>query len=301
VQAPVEQYVSNATTGEQTLKSPIVSHKFELKQELGSWSRIKADIWIEVENFYGGKVQTPIVSLTYPTRQDGDTDYMAACRRLRVPIPPDWAQTGTAWVLQGNLRTGVNLLKPREDAFVWTYSDPIRKGACIALPRQGGLAGFICQSAETGHACFWDNIRNSDGARVDWNGGQKLIISELKDGSNLAENCTACHRGNNVFLMAPDDPTWQKVLKGPLVTNPNSTFTTRIKYSSDVRDDHPRYIPVTFPANRTVWQNTFQAGGCGATCHENAQDFQTRGGGIPGMPSMPPACAVGGDGESCYK
>jgi hypothetical protein len=301
--APVTQNTSNATVGESTLKNRIVAYNLELKKALGGWSRIKVDVWIEGKNFYGGTVKTPVVTITYPTRQDGDTDYMAYCRRQRVPIPPDWAESGTAWALQGNLSTGTNLLQPGQDAFVWTYSDPVRRGACIALPRGGaGQAGIICQSATTGNACFWDNKLTSDGPSapiLDWRGGTRLTISQLQDGSNLQENCTGCHRGNNVFLISPDDPTWTQVLSGPLVTSPGSTFTTKLERSSDMQGDHSRYIPVTYPASRPNWVNPFQAGGCAGACHEipplePSFNFNT--------PSpMPPACAVGGVVEECYR
>lgn len=328
VTTPVSESVSNATVGESTLKSRIVATNFDLKKELGGWSKVKVDVWIEGENFYGGKVKTPIVSLKYPTRQDGDTDYMAFCRKSRVPIPPDWALSGTAWVLQGNLGdpSGTNLLQPpgpnsRPDAFVWTYSDPVRRGACIALPRgvagqRGGIAGIICQSAETGHACFWDSRQrdNNNPLRemplLDWR-TQILRISELKDASNLTEpgsgTCPECHRGNNVFLIAPEDPTWKKVLTGLGFaggnhTNQGGTFTTRVEASSDMNGGHPRYIPVTYPSMRPDWANIFQVGGCAGKCHEKGEDFTSRDGGIPRAPLMLPACAQREEEvENCYK
>lgn len=228
-----------------------------------------------------------------------DTPYMAQCRAQGVPIPPDWAETGTAWELQGELQT--KLLLPQKKAYVWTYSDPVIRGACIALPRgvgaSGDLTGIICQSATTGAACFWDNMpkNNQSPGILGWK-NQTLRISDLADGSNLTGVtgiCTDCHRGNNVFLISPDDPTWEKVLRGPLVTNPGSTFTTQVEASSDNRGGHPRYVPITQPG----WANTFTAGGCAGACHENppkvpGNDFAT--------PSpMPPVCAAGGV-ENCY-
>lgn len=109
------------------------------------------------------------------------TSYMSDCRAHQVPIPPDWAETGTSWVNQGRLET--NLLAPGAPAYVWTYSDPDRRGACIALPRGGGeegsLAGIICQSATTGHACFWDNKKRTAPAEVLGWAGKRLVISEL--------------------------------------------------------------------------------------------------------------------------
>ena len=109
---------------------------------------------------------------------NADTPYMADCRAQGVPIPPDWAETGTSWVDQGNLNTnggGTNLLQGPVDAHVWTYTDPNVRGACVALPREdgspGSLAGIICQSATTGKACFWDNQRKTDPTNVlGWSG-----------------------------------------------------------------------------------------------------------------------------------
>lgn len=101
-----------------------------------------------------------------------ETNYIADCRAHRVPIPPDWAESGTPWVFQGPLTQ--NLLAPGQFAGVWTSgdrSDPTVRGACIALPRgtgaSGDAAGIICQSAETGHACFWDNVLRDDNPNDD--------------------------------------------------------------------------------------------------------------------------------------
>ena len=297
--SPLTENVSTAVVGESTLKNRIVAYNFDLLNELGGWSRVKVDVWVEEENFHGGKVQTPLVSITYPTRQGGDTDYMAFCRSRRVPIPPNWAELGTAWILHGNLASGTNLLRPGEDAFVWTYSDPVRRGACFALPRGGaGQAEIICQSATTGRACFWDNKLRADGTNApifDWRGGTVLRISELQDGSNLGENCTACHRGDNVFLMSPDDPTWANVLRGPTL---GRTFTTSVESSSDMRDGFPRYVPVTYPARRPNWDNTYSTRGCGLKCHENPTFAEPFAFPTP----MAPTCATGGiAAERCYR
>jgi hypothetical protein len=308
---PVKEDLSPAKVGESTLKNRFVTYNVEVKNQLAGWSSIKVDVWMEAENFGGGTLRTPVVSITYPTRQAGDTDYMAFCRIRRVPIPPDWAESGSGWALQGNLRQGSNLLQPGEDAFVWTYSDPVRRGACIALPRgtgtpNGSLAGIICQSATTGAACFWDNRKRDDSdpmsqqPTLGWK-GVWLKISELKDASNLTEQqsgrCTDCHRGNNAFLMSPDDPTWAKVLRGPLVTTPGSTFTTHVESSPNTSFGHPRYDAVTYPSNRPDWKNPDPpASGCSGSCHESFQLPQ----GIPSPAPMPPSCAAGGV-ENCYR
>lgn len=234
---------------------------------------------------------------------NADTPYMAACRAQGVPIPPDWAETGTAWVNQGNLNTsggGTNLLQGAVDAHVWTYTDPNVRGACVALPRgdgrPGSLAGIICQGA-SGKACFWDNQPRTDPNLILGWRGRKLVISELVDGTlfatggNVGGPCTTCHSGNNVFLMSPDDPTWAKVLRGPLNGGPSGgQFTTQV--------DSGRYIPLPVAPN---WVNPLAPGGnCGAGCHElPSSDVRLLRNNFNATPPpnrmpMPPACDAGG-------
>ncbi len=227
------------------------------------------------------------------------TDYMEQCRANDVPVPPNWAETGTAWVRQGTLST--NLLAPGGTANVWTYSDPARRGACIALPRgtgaAGDVSGIICQSASTGNVCFWDNkLRSVEPEQfLGWR-GLTLVIADLKDGSNLDSPCTTCHHGNNVYLMSPDDPTWGKVLRGPLDGTRTMTFTTRVESSSDNQGGRPRYIPLT--GDRPGWENTYSSeGGFCAGCHEFPALSVLGAGAL----RMPPRCATGtSDPSGCY-
>ena len=227
------------------------------------------------------------------------TAYMDSCRAAGVPIPPDWSETSTQWQRQGMLRDKIILAGM--DATVWTYSDPANRGACIALPRgsgaPGSAAGIICQSASTGKACFWDNILRDDvdmmpGEQVLGWSGLTLVIANLKDGSNLNSPCTDCHHGNNVYLISPDDPTWGKVLRGPLDGPRTGTFTTRVESSSDNAGGHPRYIPVS---GQPGWLNTFSAATsfC-TTCHEQPL--------VSAVSAMPPVCAGGSttDPSRCY-
>lgn len=238
-----------------------------------------------------------------------ETAYMSECRTQGVPIPPNWSVNSTRWTRHGTIRNS-NLLDPGVDATVWSYTDPVVRGACIALPRagsptpgaRGGLAGIICQNADTGAACFWDSRWRDAGnpmrqmPAIDW-ASSTLIIGQLKDATNITEQgsgvCTECHRGNNVFLMAPDDPVWATVMRGSLPTTAGSNFTTRIFGSSDMQGGHPRYVPLS--GQRAGWQNDFRAGGCGAACHESP----ALGFGV--VPPMPPLCATGGDTENCYR
>ena len=230
----------------------------------------------------------------------GPTPYMNLCRLLSVPVPPDWAQSGTPWVWQGTLSQ--NLLDPGGYAEVWTYSDPSVQGGCIALPRGSGdfgsVAGIICQSFITGAACFWDNkLRGvSPEQPIGWH-DQRLVISELKDGSNLEDSCTQCHRGNNVFLIAPDDPTWGKVLRGPLNGPRTGTFTTQVMTTGPLSVSRytDRYFPVTGLPDRRGWENNFTTSsttGVCTECHDRA---------VVLAPRMPPLCATGRtDPAGCY-
>lgn len=261
----------------------LVSHYLNLRRDV--LARLRPEVMQALRDI-GFIVVGPVATTT---------DYIEECRAQGVPIPPDWAETGTDWVMQGTLTQ--NLLVPGDYAAVWTYSDPSVRGACIALPRGGGdpgsAAGIICQSATTGHACFWDNkLRDvSPEVFLGWR-GRRLVISELKDGSNLDSACTGCHRGNNVFLISPDDPTWARVLRGPLNGVSTGTFTTRVEGSTDNTGGHPRYIPITTAPPRAGWQNQFQAGGCSTSCHEAPT--------VSGSLRMPPLCATGSDPSTCY-
>ena len=121
--------------------------------------------------------------------------------------------------------------------------------------------------------------------------GMTLVISNLKDGSNLESACTDCHHGNNVYLISPDDPTWAKVLRGPLDGPSTGTFTTRVEASTDNAGGHPRYIPVS---GQDGWLNTFSSatGSC-TTCHEQPR--------VGAVSAMPPACAGSPpDPSRCY-
>jgi hypothetical protein len=241
------------------------------------------------------------------------TPYMRRCAKSGVPIPPDWAPSGTAWVFHGNLKNGTNILQPGIDAQVWTWADPVFRGACIVLPRggggtRGGLAGTICQSAATGRACFWDSRKRNDNdptsaqPALDWSQGLKL--SELKDASNLTEpqsgTCPQCHHGNNAFLIAPDDPAWASVLRNTVLA---ATFTTKVEASTDMTEGHPRYVPVTNPTGlgRAGWENVKPISGCAGACHESlAFPFNTTS--LEALKSsMPPTCATGGAVQNCYR
>jgi hypothetical protein len=231
----------------------------------------------------------------------GRTTYMGDCDRGGVPVPPDFATTGSQWTFQGNLST--NMLDPGAAAQVWTSADSSRRGACIVLPRgtggPGSLAGIICQGAATGNAYFWDNKDRTTGATIPW-ANTPLVITNLQDGTMLAENCTGCHRGNNVYLLAPDDATWCRLLRGnrPGVSCPAPGGANAGNLSLEVEGavnlinqpgtstHHSRYFPMTGTPSRPGWTNsTTTSSGCGGICHlDSLGGFTT--------PSMPPACGT---------
>lgn len=232
------------------------------------------------------------------------TAYMTECEGGGVPVPPDFATTGSPWTYQGDLTT--NMLSPGDSAQVWTWAHSSRRGACVALPRgtgkPGDVAGIICEGAGSGNACFWDNIDRVTGATVAW-AGTPLVLKKLQDGTMLALNCTGCHRGNNVYLVAPDDPTWCRLLRGgkpgiscAAPSGPNAgNLTLEVEGSVNLIHqpgtslDHSSYVPMTGTPPRPGWTNTATASpACGGLCHLNST-----GGFTP--PSMPPAC-----GTRCY-
>jgi hypothetical protein len=210
-------------------------------------------------------------------------DYIHRCRANGVPIPPDWKSSSSEWQRHGNVRTILLTPNNMEQALVddtsfasvWSYASPDVRGACIAMGRNGGVFQIICQSATTGHACFWSN--DSRAQTAVWNAETTEVhIASLRDpDQGFATGtvpCTECHRGNNAFLYAPDDPTWATVLR-PEHGRP--TFTTRVEDSSHngqltfgaTTITYPRFIPV---GGKSVALNNPlpTATGCSGSCHE---------------------------------
>lgn len=238
-------------------------------------------------------------------------NYIERCRAAGVPIPPDFATTSAQWHNQGSLTT--NLLGPGDFAGVYTFHDPHVRGACVALPRESGLAGspagIICQSATTGAACFWDNKLRSDGPTAPFMGWRNLTlrIADLQNGDNLSDNCTRCHSGNNVYLVTPDDATWGRLLRRTMAGPDHGNFTLRVRNSTDSSSpagsgSRFRYVPIS----NQGWVNQGKAPGCAEGCHEGITDdleppYYNH---TPARPAMPPLCSIRPgmpeDVERCY-
>lgn len=156
--------------------------------------------WAILERWRGWELLTP-VKLRY-------------CVLNGVPQPPDWGSP--SWVRRsvGGVNTvPANALyilnDPAYTTQVWTYSDP--NGGCIALPRKNGgstTQGVICQNANTGNACFWDNRPHAGGATfsdAEMAGPMKSIVNDWVNGNDAALSgggkCVQCHRGENAFVL----------------------------------------------------------------------------------------------------
>lgn len=214
--------------------------------------------------------------------------YMTQCEAEDVPLPPDWKNDpqenrALGWRYRGLLPNRMVLAADTEPpnppdpnvvvtpiTEVWAYSNS--KGVCMALPRKTGnditaintieLLGIICQSEQTGKACFWDNIRRRSagpgrpaGQRLRNRLSNDMKISDIQGGPDLRENCTDCHRGKNVFLV----PNGGRPL--------SLSSTPRL----DI-DPANRYQPLSGTTPRPGWINPaplrpLQSSSC-SRCHE---------------------------------
>lgn len=267
---------------------------------------------------------SPVPAEASPVTVSSKGNYIETCRTKGVPIPPDWKRSSSEWESHGDLKT--ILLTPNsleqtpvdETSFahVWTYAPPQGRGACIALGRNGGSFQIICQSGTTGHACFWSNDPSS--SRTNWTRQTiDIPLASLRDPvqgfppGTVA--CTECHRGNNAFLYAPDDPAWATVLRPE---QPRPTFTTRVEQSvhqghltfGSTTVTYPRFIPIG--GSSMPLQNPLPtASGCSGACHELHVDIVRKGHTAEGYVRVPrpmgPLCTANSPSDdptrNCYQ
>ncbi len=256
------------------------------------------------------KSSGPDRSLTVLAASENDTAYMQTCRAKSVPIPPDLKSSASEWERHGNLST-ILLTPNRMDkvqadnttfASVWSYASPTVRGACLALGRNGGAFQVICQSAATGHACFWGNDPSAAGSH--WTPETaEVTMSSLRDPEQGfvpgTVPCTECHRGSNAFLVAPDDPTWATVLR-PAQARP--TFTTRVEQSSAPEQSAPGGMAITHPRFTPIGGKAVALNnplptipGCSGACHESHYEILDKGHTVEGYVRIPrpmgPNCA----------
>lgn len=265
-----------------------------------------------IESPKGGTgTRQPVPVQTESVNVISEANYMVSCRAKGVPVPPDWKQSSSEWESHGNLKT--ILLTPNtlekvtvdETTFasVWSYASPDVRGACIALGRSGGSFQVICQSAMTGHACFWGNDPSSPSTSWTPETTEVQMVSLRDPVQGFAPGtvpCTECHRGNNAFLYGPDDPTWATVLR-PEHARP--TFTTRVEHSSHhgqltfgaTTMTYPRFIPTggKFMALNNPLPTT---PGCSGSCHESHFEILEKNHTVEGYVRIPrpmgPKCAA---------
>lgn len=136
----------------------------------------------------------------------GGAAYIEECRDAGVPIPPP--MYASPWVNRGFFENEFisDPLAPE----LWFYESRDPEGACLALPRYNGkdgkkakLLGLICLGKESSNACFWDNPN-----QVEFDRDVPVSIDQFVGGADLDANnqgtCTACHAGENPFIVHPD-------------------------------------------------------------------------------------------------
>jgi hypothetical protein len=231
----------------------------------------------------GAQSQSPAPVQAASVNVISEGNYMESCRAKGVPVPPDWKASSSEWERHGYLKTilltpnGLDQTPVDDTSFasVWSYASPDVRGACIALGRSSGIFQIICQSATTGHACFWSNDQLSPSTSWTPETAEVQVASLRDPVQGFAPGtvpCTECHRGNNAFLYAPDDPTWATVLR-PEHGRP--TFTTRVEQSSHhgqltfgaTTITYPRFIPIG--GKSVALDNPLPTTpGCSGSCHE---------------------------------
>ena len=172
--------------------------KLSFRNEPGIFSKgIHPDIARKLEE--GG------VTVFLKTNASGD-EYIKECRDAGVPIPPP--MYAAPWENRGVFSN--EFIDEGSFADLWFYESRDPEGACLALPRYGsasaktaGVLGLICVGKKTSKACFWDNPNSKKFVR-----DVPVSIEEFVGGADLATNgqgtCTACHAGENPFVVHPD-------------------------------------------------------------------------------------------------
>lgn len=178
--------------------------------------------------------------------------YVAQCRAESVPTPPEFPSEH--WIDGGPLERRFDFLYGDSTVHVHTYTSG--DGVCYALPRPDrGLLGIICQSQRTGKACFYDNMRATGGNRIDWT-RDTMSAWEVRNGNDLGEVCTDCHRGGNAFIIHP----------GSALQQPGVNTEPRVRYTPIGSSSFVNPGPLALPA-----LNDPESQGSCEECHEIPQ------------------------------
>jgi hypothetical protein len=156
--------------------------------------------------------------------------YAKKCRKAGVPLPPtwDWGAAAGGWKSNGKLST--IFISNDKEAEVFVHQSTSPQGVCLALPRYlavpadapAVLLGIICMGTGVdagggnvvSSACFWDNQK--DGNSVDIpRSGEFPVNTNFAAGPELdggeGGTCTACHAGENAYVVHPDDKAFQGI------------------------------------------------------------------------------------------
>jgi hypothetical protein len=153
----------------------------------------------------GKMLEQEDITVFLKTNAGGD-EYIQECRDAGVPIPPPMYEK--PWENRGTFAN--EFISEAEEAELWFYESESPKGACLALPRYSEsnpkvaqLLGLICLGKETSKACFWDNPNG-----ILFERDKPVDINKFVGGADLNTNgqgtCTACHAGENPFVVHPD-------------------------------------------------------------------------------------------------
>lgn len=160
------------------------------------------------------------ITVFLKTDASGDK-YIEECREAGVPIPPPMYDK--PWENRGIFSN--EFISTSSFAELWFYESLAPEGACLALPRyatengkSANLLGLICLGKESSKACFWDNPSG-----VKFERGKPVSIEKFLGGAALNTNgqgtCTACHAGENPFIVHPDKPPFSGLTSSLLPDN----------------------------------------------------------------------------------
>ena len=63
---PADQFLSTRNIGDKVLKTRLLSHTINMPDKLGTHDEMRIEVWANSENFHGGAVSTPLISIEYP-------------------------------------------------------------------------------------------------------------------------------------------------------------------------------------------------------------------------------------------
>jgi hypothetical protein len=158
--------------------------------------------------------------------------YREQCAMEGVPIPPDFGP-GSGWVSRGLIPQSQLFIVASLGAEVLTWQSASPVGMCIALPRfdtttdEVGLDGIICMGKVKSKVCFWDNEKNG-GIPFTFPRGSPPPFTEWGGGSELRASvggvCTACHAGENPYIIHPATAALGSLSGLGLPTFPNNWY-----------------------------------------------------------------------------